>query len=70
MLTIYFERGSEMTAFAKQSSYEIVKCKKPCKHVESNRDAMLLLDKKTVVAKLVKCKVCNYVQLGKEFNNG
>jgi hypothetical protein len=70
MLTVYFKQRSQMTAFAAHSQYKVVRCKQACEHVQQARPAILLLDKSTVVAKLVRCKVCNQIQFGEEVNHG
>lgn len=69
MLTIYFERKSEMTAFAKSSKKESVRCKLPCGHVSTARPAMLLFNCERLEAKLIRCKVCNRIQLAKGGEN-
>ena len=49
-----------MTAFARTSNLEMIRCKQSCEHVlGSYRSAILLVDEKqTIQFRLVRCNVC------------
>lgn len=62
-MKIYFSKKSEMTAFAKASGYEMIRCKQKCNHVDVGRKAILLVTAKNViVSRLIRCKICEQKQ--------
>lgn len=54
----YFAQKGQMTAYARQSGLEIIRCKQPCGHVGTGRPAILLVKGNVIVNRLVRCKVC------------
>ena len=66
MKLLYFTKKSEMTAFAKQSKKEMIRCKQPCNHVPGAfRQAILLVKNGNIIThRLIRCKVCSLKEGG------
>lgn len=58
-MELFFKKKSEMTAYAKASGFEMIRCKQICKHVNVGRNAILLVGKSNIIIyRLIRCKVC------------